>query len=127
MVRSHRAQRMRLQLLREAGDIVRRLRDPRLGFVTVMDVEVSSKDLGHATLFVSALGGTEDQRNAMAAMEGALGLIRRELATRLMVRHVPELAVRYDETSERAARVNAIIDSLPASGGGSAETPPSRG
>ena len=42
MARSHRVQRLRLQLLREAGDIVQRLRDPRLGFVTVMDVDVSS-------------------------------------------------------------------------------------
>lgn len=127
MARSHRVQRLRLQLLREAGEIVRRLRDPRLGFVTVMDVEVSSEDLGHATLFVSVLGEPEEQEKALAAMESALGYIRRELAGRLTIRHVPELAVRYDDTSERAARVNAIIDRLPAPGGGTAETPPARG
>lgn len=127
MARSHRVQRLRLQLLREVGEIVRRLRDPRLGFVTVMDVEVSSEDLGHATLFVSVLGEPEEQEKALAAMESALGYIRRELAGRLTIRHVPELAVRYDDTSERAARVNAIIDRLPAPGGSTAETPPARG
>ena len=126
MARSHRVQRLRLQLLREAGDIVQRLRDPRLGFVTVMDVEVSSEDLGHATLFVSVLGGTEEQEKALAAMESALGFIRRELAGRLTIRHVPELSVRYDDTSERAARVSAIIDRLPA-GDGPVETAPDRG
>ena len=126
MARSHRVQRLRLQLLREAGDIVQRLRDPRLGFVTVMDVEVSSEDLGHATLFVSVLGGAEEQEKALAAMESALGFIRRELARRLTIRHVPELSVRYDDTSERAARVSAIIDRLPA-GDGPVETAPGRG
>lgn len=126
MARSHRVQRLRLQLLREAGDIVRALRDPRLGFVTVMDVEVSSEDLGHATLFVSVLGEAEEQEEALAAMESALGFIRRELARRLTIRHVPELSVRYDDTSERAARVSAIIDRLPA-GDGSVETAPGRG
>ena len=126
MARSHRVQRLRLQLLREAGDIVQRLRDPRLGFVTVMDVDVSSEDLGHATLFVSVLGGAEEQEEALAAMESALGFIRRELARRLTIRHVPELSVRYDDTSERAARVSAIIDRLPA-GDGTVETAPGRG
>ena len=126
MARSHRVQRLRLQLLREAGDIVQRLRDPRLGFVTVMDVEVSSEDLGHATLFVSVLGGAEEQEKALAAMESALGFIRRELAGRLTIRHVPELSVRYDDTSERAARVSAIIDRLPA-GDGPVETAPGPG
>jgi ribosome-binding factor A len=119
-------QRLRLQLRRELGDIVRRLRDPRLGFVTVMDVEVSSEDLGHATLFVSVLGETEEQEKAVAALNSALGFIRRELARRLTIRHVPELSVRYDDTSERAARVSSLIDRLPSSGG-AAEAPPARG
>ncbi len=127
MASSHRVQRVRLQLLRELGEIVQRLRDPRLGFVTVMDVEIPSDDLSHATLFISVLGDATEQEHAMAALESALGYIRRELARRLTIRHVPELAVRYDHTSERAARVNAIIDGLPGTGGGTAEAPPPRG
>ena len=127
MASSHRVQRVRLQLLRELGVIVQRLRDPRLGFVTVMDVEISSDDLSHATLFVSVLGDAEEQEHAIAALESALGYIRRELARRLTIRHVPELAVRYDHTSERAARVGALIDGLPGAGGGPAEAPPTRG
>ncbi len=126
MARSHRVQRLRLQLRRELGDIVRRLRDPRLGFVTVMDVEVSSEDLGHATLFVSVLGETEEQVKAVAALNSALGFIRRELARRLTIRHVPELSVRYDDTSERAARVSSLLDRLPSTGGAAAEAPTAR-
>jgi ribosome-binding factor A len=94
------------------GDIVGRLRDPRLGFVTVMDVELS-KDLHYATMFISVLGDEEAQREAVEAIEGALGFIRREVAERIRLREVPEIAVRYDDTSERAARVNALIESIP--------------
>ena len=109
---SYRASRVRGQLLRELGDIVGRLHDPRLGFVTVMDVELS-KDLHYATMFISVLGDEEAQREAVEALEGALGFIRREVAQRIRLRQVPEITVRYDDTSERAARVNAIIDSIP--------------
>lgn len=109
---SYRASRVREQLQRELGDIVGRLRDPRLGFVTVMDVELS-KDLHYATMFISVLGDEEAQREAVEAIEGALGFIRREVAQRIRLRQVPEIAVRYDDTSERAARVNALIVSIP--------------
>ncbi len=109
---SYRVSRVREQLQRELGDIVGRLRDPRLGFVTVMDVELS-KDLHYATMFVSVLGDEEAQREAVEAIEGALGFIRREVAQRIRLRQVPEIAVRYDDTSERAARVNALIESIP--------------
>lgn len=109
---SYRVSRVREQLQRELGDIVGRLRDPRLGFVTVMDVELS-KDLHYATMFISVLGDEEAQREAVEAIEGALGFIRREVAERIRLREVPEIAVRYDDTSERAARVNALIESIP--------------
>ena len=109
---SYRVSRVREQLQRELGDIVGRLRDPRLGFVTVMDVELS-KDLHYATMFISVLGDEEAQREAVEAIEGALGFIRREVAQRIRLRQVPEIAVRYDDTSERAARVNALIESIP--------------
>ena len=113
MASGHRVLRVREQLLRELSDIIQRLRDPRLGFVTIMDVEVS-RDLGYATMYVSVLG--DGAQETMAALESALGYIRRELAQRLTIRHVPEIAVKYDETSERAARINAMIDRLPPHG-----------
>lgn len=111
----HRASRLRGQLLREISDIVRHLRDPRLGFVTVMDVEVS-RDLGYATAFVSVIGDTSAQQEALAALHSAVGYIRRELAQRLTIRQVPELAIEYDNTSERAAHMSALINRLPADG-----------
>jgi ribosome-binding factor A len=98
-------------LQRELSDIVGRLRDPRVGFVTVMDVELSP-DLHYATMFVSVLGGEAQRREALEALEGSLGYIRREVAQRVRLRQAPEISVRYDDTSERAARVSAVINSL---------------
>ncbi len=109
---SHRVSRVREQLQRELSAIVATLRDPRLGFVTVMDVELSN-DLHYATMFVSVLGDEEAQREAIEALESALGFIRREIAHRIHLRQAPEIAVRYDNTSERAARVSALINQIP--------------
>ena len=109
---NYRVSRVREQLQRELGDIVGRLRDPRLGFVTVMDVELSN-DLHYATMFVSVLGEEEAQREAVKALESALGHIRSELARRIRLRQAPEITVRYDDTSERAARVGALINEMP--------------
>ena len=103
------------QLQRELGDIVQGLRDPRVGFVTVMDVQLS-KDLYYATMYISVLGDDTAQAEAVAGLQSAMGYIRREVAQRMRLRQAPEIAVRYDDTSERAARVSALIDSL--------ETPP---
>jgi ribosome-binding factor A len=109
---SYRASRVREQLQRELSEIVRKLRDPRLGFVTVMDVELSN-DLHYATMFISVLGDEDAQQEAIEAIESALGYIRREIAQRIHLRQAPEITVRYDNTSERAARVSALIDSIP--------------
>jgi ribosome-binding factor A len=111
MAGGHRVSRVREQLQRELSDIVGRLRDPRVGFVTVMDVELSP-DLHYATMFVSVLGGEAQRREALEALEGSLGYIRREVAQRVRLRQAPEISVRYDDTSERAARVSAVINSL---------------
>jgi ribosome-binding factor A len=109
---NHRVGRVREQLQRELSEIVGRLKDPRLGFVTVMDVELS-KDLHYATMYVSVLGNEAAQQEAIEALESALGFIRREIAQRIRLRQAPEIAVQYDDTSERASRVNALIDSIP--------------
>ena len=108
---SYRVSRVREQLQRELGDIVGRLRDPRLGFVTVMDVEVT-RDLKKATMFISVVGDDDAKREATTALTKALGHIRHEVSQRVTLRHVPEFDVVYDDTSERAARVTALIDRI---------------
>jgi len=109
---NYRASRVREQLQRELSDIVSRLRDPRLGFVTVMDVDLSN-DLHYAKMYVSILGDEEEQTEAVKALKSALPYIRREIAQRIRLRQAPEITVQYDDTSERASRVNALINSIP--------------
>ncbi|MBI3975045.1 MAG: 30S ribosome-binding factor RbfA [Armatimonadetes bacterium] len=93
----------------EASAILqRRLRDPRVGFVSVTDVELSA-DLRHAKIFVSVLGDEEAKRSTMAALEGAAGFVRTELGRRVRMRFVPEVLFRLDESIERGARVNALL------------------
>ena len=115
MASPHRVNRVRQSLLREFSDIVRKLKDPRAACANVVDAEISS-DLRYAKLFFSVLGSEQERLEATAALQHAAGYIRRELAGRLRLRHVPEVAVVYDDTSERAARVSALIDSLGAAG-----------
>lgn len=93
----------------EAGAILqRRLRDPRVGFVSVTDVELSA-DLRHAKIFVSVLGDEEAKQRTMAALAGAAGFVRGELGRRVRMRFVPEVLFRLDESIERGARINALL------------------
>ena len=109
MASSHRVGRVRETLMREFSDIVRGLKDPRVRFVTVVDTDVSA-DLRHATMYVSVIGSEEERTGATKALQGATAYIRREVARRLPMRHVPEISVIYDETAERAFRLTALID-----------------
>ena len=109
MASSFRVSRIRQLLLRELSDIVMNLKDPRTGMVTIVDTEVS-KDLRHAKMFISVIGSEEDQQAAQDALNHALGYIRKEVARRISLRYVPEFSVVYDDTAERAARINSLID-----------------
>lgn len=91
-----RGERMGEEIRRELAEILREnVRDPGLGLVTVMRVEVSA-DLAHARVFVSFLGGEDDERNGLRALERAASYIRNELAHRLQARRTPELSFRAD-------------------------------
>ena len=73
----------------------REVKDPRLGFVTVIKAEVS-QDLKYARVFVSVLGSPEEQKASMEALNSSRGFLRRELASRMSIRFVPELQFRLD-------------------------------
>lgn len=111
MASPHRVNRVRQSLLRDFSDIVRKLKDPRTACASVVDAEIS-QDLRHAKLYYSVLGSEQDKVDAADSLRNATGFIRRELAQRLRLRYTPEVAVVYDDTSERAARVSALIDSI---------------
>ena len=97
--------------MRELTDIVGRMKDPRLQLVQIVDVELSA-DMGYATIFISTLGNADDKKQVLQGMHRGLGFMRREIAQRMRLRYAPQLRVSYDDTTERAARVTALIDSL---------------
>ncbi|MEK9659913.1 MAG: 30S ribosome-binding factor RbfA [Chloroflexota bacterium] len=97
------------RLLREA------IADPRLGsLVTIARVNLSP-DLEHATVAVSVLGDAVVQRAALAALTDASGYLRRELAGRMRLRHVPSLRFVTDEVVREGDRVLELLNNLPGS------------
>jgi ribosome-binding factor A len=92
----------------------RRIKDPRLGFVTVTDVRVSG-DTQQATVFYTVLGqpGKDDQtdlQGSAAALESAKGLIRSEVGKQLGMRHVPTLEFVHDGLPETARQIDDLLD-----------------
>jgi ribosome-binding factor A len=86
----------------------REMKDPRIGFVSVTDVEVSP-DLRHAKVFVSILGDRDAKVKTMAGLASAQGFVRTELGRRIRLRRMPELFFKLDESIERGARVQHLL------------------
>ena len=100
----------------ELSDLIRtRMKDPRIGFASITDVELSG-DLRHAKVFVSVLGSPEEQRATLQGLEHAAGFLRHELAQRLTIRHTPEVLFRLDESIERGTRILQLIHEMEAQG-----------
>src|SRR5206468_7065877 len=102
------------QLIKEEVSMLlqRELKDPRLGFVTVTEVD-TAKDLRQAKVFVSVLGGDEQWKASIAALTSARGFIRNWLRQHLDLRVTPELVFRPDRSMEHAARIQALLKALP--------------
>lgn len=81
-----------------------RIKDPRLGFITVTDVDVTG-DLQHATVFYTVLGTPEDVTSTAAALESAKGLLRSEVGKRTGVKLTPTLTFQLDHTPQTAADI----------------------
>lgn len=91
-------------LLREASD-------PRLAGVNVTDVDVD-RELAYATIFVSAVDGLERKEEILAALRGARGYLRSELAGRIELHAFPQLRFHWDETPARGARIDELLAKL---------------
>jgi len=86
----------------------RRIKDPRLGFVTVTDVRVSG-DTQQASVFYTVLGEEEQVVGSAAALESAKGLIRSEVAKQLGMRHAPSLTFVPDAIPEAARHLDEVL------------------
>jgi ribosome-binding factor A len=105
------------QLIREEISLLlqRELKDPRLGFVTVTQVETTG-DLRSAKVFVSVLGDEAQWTASLAALLSARGFIRSWLRQHLDFRVTPELDFRPDHSMEHAARIQKLLKQLPGAG-----------
>ena len=105
-----RSRRIAEQVQRELSDIVRlELKDPRVGMITITDVEVT-QDQSHAKVFFTVLGDAERIADASAGLKHAAGFLRSELAHRMKLRVVPQLQFKHDESVERGMRLTQLID-----------------
>ena len=98
------------QLIKEEVSTLlqRELKDPRLGFVTVTEVE-TAKDLRVAKVFVSVLGDERQWTASLAALASARGFVRNWLRQHLDLRVTPEIDFRPDHSMEHAARIQSLL------------------
>ncbi|HYK74683.1 MAG TPA: 30S ribosome-binding factor RbfA [Pseudoneobacillus sp.] len=109
---SHRANRVGEQMKKELSDIIgRKIKDPRIGFVTVTDVQVSG-DLQQAKVYISVLGDEEQRENTLKGLAKAKGFIRTEVGQRIRLRKTPEIIFEWDESINYGNRINSILHQL---------------
>ncbi|HET7692640.1 MAG TPA: 30S ribosome-binding factor RbfA [Gemmatimonadota bacterium] len=103
-------------LKQELAGLIRDMKDPRVGFTTVMDVR-TSPDLRHARVYVSVLGDEEDKQETVGVLQRARGYLRARLGRDITLKYLPELHFELDRTLEQAARIDALLDELDPDGG----------
>lgn len=94
------------QIQRDVAELIRDLKDPRIGMVTVNAVEVTP-DYAHATVLFSVLIG--EPAECETALNEAAGFLRNGLFKRLQIHTVPTLHFKFDRTTERASELSALI------------------
>lgn len=100
------------QIQRELSDLLlRSTNDPRITFANVTAVQVSA-DLRHAKVYVSVFGDSDAQKETMYAIHHAAGYLKRELASRLSFKFMPELVFLQDESIERGDRMLRLIEQV---------------
>ena len=97
-----------------SGIISNKINDPRVPLMTTVTAVKMSKDLSHATVFISVFGDERTKKEAMDAIEHAKGFIRYETVQQINLRVAPELHFKLDNTLDEAARMDAIIDRVKA-------------
>jgi ribosome-binding factor A len=109
---SLRSNRVGEQMKKELSDIIgRKIKDPRIGFVTVTDVQVTG-DLQQAKVYISVLGDEEQRENTLKGLAKAKGFIRSEVGQRIRLRKTPELIFEWDESMEYGNRINTILHQI---------------
>jgi ribosome-binding factor A len=92
------------------GDaITTELKDPRIGFVTVTDVD-TSPDLRAARVYVSVLGTEDERERSLAGLRSSHGFLQGKIANSMRMKRTPTLTFEYDESVERGDRITRLLD-----------------
>ncbi|MFD1862483.1 30S ribosome-binding factor RbfA [Planococcus sp. FY231025] len=104
-----RSNRVGEQMKKELSDIIgRKLKDPRIGFVTVTDVEVTG-DLQQATVYISVLGDDKVKEQTLLGLSKSKGFIRSEIGQRIRLRKTPELSFEFDSSVAYGNRIDSLL------------------
>ena len=107
-----RANRVAMLIKQELADVLtRRLRDPRVGFVTVTDVQVSD-DLKYARVFYSVMGTDIQKEETAKGLEKACGYLRRDLGATLKLRFTPHLSFEFDSSLDEGLKIDTILKKI---------------
>ncbi len=127
MVSKLRLQRINERIREELSEmLIQEISDPRLGGISVTDVEVD-RELAYANVYVSAVEGSERAKEILQGLAHARGYLRRELSRRVELRTFPQLRFHWDPTFERAERIERLFAEIEDEGsaGEYGEQPPS--
>ncbi len=107
-----RSQRVVEQIRRELAELIRlEVKDPRVGFITLTDVEITP-DYAHAKVFFTSMTGEGDVPEILQGLRRASGFLRRELGRRIRIHTIPELHFHYDRSVEEGSRLSQLIDAV---------------
>ncbi|MBT9134625.1 MAG: Ribosome-binding factor A [Firmicutes bacterium] len=107
----YRRERIKMMLKEAISDIMRQMKDPRIGFASITSVELSG-DLRHLKVFVSVLGTEEERAETHKALESASGYFRSEVGSRVELRFTPEIIFRLDDSLEHGAHINKLLKDI---------------
>jgi ribosome-binding factor A len=108
----HRHERLADQIREEVAEMIAgELKDPRIGFATVTQVDLSP-DLRHGRVRVSVLGDEESQRETLEGLSSAAGYVRYEISRRLRLRRAPELVFVLDQGGEQGQKIETLLQKL---------------
>jgi len=91
--------------------LMRTIKDPRIGFVTITRVEVS-EDCRSAKVYFSVAGTLEERKRSIKGLDSAKGYVRRELGRRIRLRYTPEIMFQFDPSIEYAIHIGEVIQQL---------------
>lgn len=100
------------EVQRELSNIIRELKDPRVGIMTSVTAVEVTPDLKYCKAYISVLGDDETKAETLAGLKSAAGFIRRELARTVNLRNTPEIKFIMDESIEHGMRMSKLIDDV---------------